>query len=183
MKLTDGEKLITIMLSDLYEKLGIDGEIDPKFIKSAIFSENIWAIGWKYPGLPFENDSTPEIVREVSDILDMWFVIEESYAALSPKDKKLIEKEAKPFGKEPKFKGFDGNNESDYMSVANFLTDDLERFQTFKDRMLNSHMPSVGTYCRMLNAFKPINSQSMGNLLNATQLIAVLKEKIHPENR
>jgi len=39
MKITDGEKLILLMLSDLYERLGVEGEIEPEFIKSAIFSD------------------------------------------------------------------------------------------------------------------------------------------------
>ena len=33
MKLSDGEKLIILMLSELYEKLGVEGEIEPDFIK------------------------------------------------------------------------------------------------------------------------------------------------------
>jgi hypothetical protein len=42
MKLTDSEKLTLIMLCEIYEKLGIKGELDSKFVKEAIFSGNTW---------------------------------------------------------------------------------------------------------------------------------------------
>ena len=54
MKLSDGEKLIILMLSELYEKLGVEGEIEPDFIKSAIFGNQLWGLKWKYSGIPFE---------------------------------------------------------------------------------------------------------------------------------
>ena len=107
MKITDGEKLILLMLSDLYDTLEIDGEIEPDFIRSAIFNNKTWSIPWKYSGIPFEDQETPEIVKEVLDILDMWSFIEYSYAELNDNDKEYVEKEAAPFGKEPKFRGFD----------------------------------------------------------------------------
>jgi uncharacterized protein YfbU (UPF0304 family) len=183
MKLSDSEKLILIMLSEIYEKLQLDGEIDPKLIKSAIFSGNTWGINWQYSGIPFEDDDTPEIVKEVVNILDMWSFIEDSYENLSEKDKLLVEKEAKPFGKDPKFRGFDGNNETYQMGIAMFLIDDLNRFQKYKGRDLNSHSPSIDTYRRMYTVFEPMRLELMGDLLNAKQLIQILLEKLHPEHR
>ncbi len=183
MKLSDGEKLMLIMLSEIYEKLQLDGEIDPKFIKSAIFSENTWGINWKYSGIPFQGNDTPEIVKEVVNILDMWSFIEDSYKKLSEDDKFLVDKEAEPFGKDPKFRGFDGNNETSQMGIAIFLIDDLDRFQKYKGRGLNSHMPSIDTYRRMYTVFEPMRSKLMGNLLDAKQLVQILLEKTHPEHR
>jgi len=45
MKLTDGEKLILYMLSEIYEHLGIEGKtkIDSQFVKSAIHDGHAWA--------------------------------------------------------------------------------------------------------------------------------------------
>lgn len=34
MKLTDGEKLIILMLTEMYEKLQIKGETEPDFLRS-----------------------------------------------------------------------------------------------------------------------------------------------------
>ena len=98
MKITDGEKLILLMLSELYDSLKIQGEIDLYFIKSTIFNDKIWSMPQKCSGIPFEHQETPEIVKEVLDILDMWNFIEYSYYELSNKDKDLLEKKCLTFG-------------------------------------------------------------------------------------
>lgn len=183
MKVTDGEKLILLMLSELYDKLEVDGEVEPDFIRSAIFSDKTWSIPWKYSGIPFENQETPEIVKEVLDILDMWSFIEYSYGELSDEGKAYVEKEASPFGIDPKFRGFDGNNETDYMGTASFIVNQLDRFEEFKGRNFNSHCPSVDGYQRMLSVFEKIRGDIYFESLNAEQIARILKEKIHPKNR
>lgn len=183
MKISDGEKLILLMLSELYDKLGVDGEIEPDFIRSAIFTDNTWSIPWKYSGIPFESQESPQIVKEVLDILDMWSVIERSYANLTDADKKFVEEEAAPFGKDPAFRGFDGNNETDHMGTASFLVNELDRFEEFKGRDFNSHCPSLDTYNRMLSAYKPIMKKLFFQPLSAQHIVEILKEKIHPDNR
>jgi len=183
MKLTDGEKLIILMLSELHEQLDINGEIDPEFVKSAIFNDKLWGLRWKYPGIPFEEVDDPEIVKEVVDILDMWSFIEFSYQRLSDDDKATLEKIAHPFGKDPKFQGFDGNNETEYMSTAMFVVNELDRFEEFKGRNFNSHFSSIDSYKRMLSAFEPMRKQLSFEPFSAEALAAVLNEKTHPSNR
>lgn len=183
MKITDGEKLILLMLSELYEELEVNGEIDQKFIKEAIFSNNLWALPWKYSGIPFEDQEDPEVVREVLDVLDMWSFIEHSYAQLDDEQKALLEKEAAPFGKDPKFPGFDGNNESEYMGTASFIVNELERFEEFKGRSFNSHCPSIDGYRRMLSTFKEIRKNLDFGLMPGKDLAAILKERTHPSWR
>lgn len=180
MKLTDGEKLILIMLSEMYEKLGIKGEIDPDFIKSAIFSDQTWGIGWKYSGIPFEATETPEIVKEVVDILDMWSFIEDAYDQLSDDEKKVLEEKAEPLGKEPKFGGFDYNKETKYVGAMNFLINDLDRFSEFGGRYLNTHHQVLDGYRKMLAVFDPIRKNLTGRypvLLNVNELIQILNAK------
>ena len=183
MNVSDSEKLILLMLTELYDSVGVDGEINPDFIRSAIYSDKTWSIPWKYSGIPFEDQDTPEVVTEVLDILEMWSVIEFSYAELSDDEKALVEKGATPFGKKPTFKGFDGNNETEYMSTASFIVNDLERFEEFKGRNFNSHSQSIDTYNRMQLIFEEIKKNIDFYPLNAQQLIQLLKEKIHPEHR
>lgn len=183
MKITDGEKLILLMLSELYDKLGVEGEVEPDFIRSAIFSNNTWSIPWKYVGIPFEEQETPEVVKEVLDILDMWSMIERSYENLSNESKEFVEKEASPFGKDPKFPGFDGNNETEYMGTASFLVNDLDRFEEFKGRDFNSHCPSIDSYRRMLSVFKPLLQKLNFQPLSAQNIVDILKERVHPDNR
>lgn len=183
MKITDGEKLILLMLSKLYDKLNVDGEIDSDFIRSAIFNDKTWSIPWKYPGIPFENQETPDIVKEVLDILEMWSFIEYSYGKLDDKDKVCLEKEAEPFGKDPKFQGFDGNQETDYMGTASFIVNQLDRFEKFQGRNFNSHSPRLDVYRRMLSVFKEIRDNTSFEPLNAQQLTEIFKERVHPDNR
>ena len=182
MNISDGEKLILLMLSELYESLDIEGEIDPEFIKSAIFSQNLWGIPWKYSGIPFESQDTPTMVKEVIDILDMWSFIEIAYRALSEEEKKKLENDAYPFGNNPTFRGFDGNNESEHMNIASFLINDLERFQEFKSRGLNAHMPTLEIYRRMLSEFNRIRSTLVSKPMSLEQLTTVLRKKINPKH-
>ncbi len=177
MKLTNSEKLILIMLSDIYEKLGIDGDsgIDPKFVKSAIYSDNTWGLEWQYTGIFLDRtEPTPPEVTEVVNYLDMWSFIEEAYDKLDASARKMLEKKADPFGQHVQFRGFDGNNEPEYMGIAQFLIEDLDRFQRFKDRDLNSHMPSVGLYRRMYQIFEPIRRTLIDRGLSIDELVAIL---------
>lgn len=181
MKFSDGEKLILIMLSEIYEETGTKGEIDPKLVKSAIITSNEWGLKWKYPGIPFEAE-TPPVVSTVSNYLDMWWLIEEGYAKVTEKEKIRIAVEAEPFGTDVIFRGFDGNNETEYMNVAHFLINELDRFSTFKDRDLNSHAPAVEVLERMYSVFVPMKKAISGRGLSADQIIELLKAKANPGN-
>jgi uncharacterized protein len=183
MKLTDGEKLIILMLTEIYEKLQIDGETEPDFLRSAIFNDHLWGIRWKYSGIPFEPADDPPVVREVVDILDMWSSIEYAYSKLDEKQKQKLAQDAAPFGENPRFYGFDGNNESEHMSVAMFLVNQLDRFQKFKGRNFNCHHPSLDAHRRMLAVFEPLRTSFADSSLSVAQLTRILKERVHPSNR
>ncbi|WP_227732085.1 YfbU family protein [Yersinia proxima] len=180
MKLTNPEKLTFIMLSEIYEKLGIGGddEIDPNFVKSAIYSDNTWALDWKYGGIFYEKtDPYPPEVTEVVDILDMWVFIEESYEQLSLDEKNELAAKADLSGKHVKFSGFDGNNETGHLSIANFLINELDLFSRFKGRNLNSHAPSLAKHVRMNKVFEPIRKDLDGRDLDVNELAAILNAK------
>jgi len=179
MKLTDPEKLILIMLSEIHEKLGIENGVDPKFVQSAIYSENTWGLRWKYTGIFTDKGETPAEVTEVVDILDMWSFIESAYHGLSADDKERIRVEAEPFGTHVRFAGFDGNNESEHIGIARFLIDDLDRFTSFKGRDLNSHSPSLEAHRRMLAVFLPLRTSLGGDDLTATQIVEILRARFH----
>jgi uncharacterized protein len=183
MKFTDSEKLILMMLCEIHEHLGIENGVDPKFVKEAIQSGNTWGLKWQYPGIFDTGDKDPAIVREVGDFLEMWSFIERAYKALSPSDKTRVGTEAEPFGKEVQFRGFDGNYEGEYISVASFLINHLDRFVWFKGRDLNSHMPSIEPYRRMYALFVPLRSSLGGGELDAVSLIRILKAMTHPSHR
>lgn len=175
MKISNAEKLILTMLCEMQEHLKTKGEIDPAFVKDAIYSNHLWAIEWKYHGL-FEGSSEPNPpeVKFVTDVLDMWSFIEPAYKDLSTEDKKRVDAEV-PFGLEG-FEGFDGNNEIEYLSIARFLVEKMDLFSDFKGRVVNSHMPKVGRYEQMLSVFEPIRvTLGAPRRLNADELIKIGK--------
>ena len=186
MKLTNPEKLILIMLSEIYKKLDIQDGIDPKFVESAIYSDNTWGFEWKYSGVfPSASEPTPPEVTEVLNYLDMWEFIELAYSHLDDEGKKeLAAKVDSPLGKDPKFRGFDGNNEAEYIGITSFLVNDLDRFADFKGREgLNSHMPVLGMYRRMYQAFEPFRRTLIHGPLSVDQLAAILKPAYPSEGR
>jgi uncharacterized protein len=185
MSFTPAEKLQIAMLCDI-AKPSDQRELDFKFIDSVVSGDHIWALDWKYPGLQLRIE-TPQIVRMVADILEMWNHIESSFAALNEVDKKRVESCA-PYKGKPEFPGFDGNHESALMTIAAILIHDLGRWPCFNKRDLNSHWPSVDVYERELAAWQPMWRAKIKNSeppyeLTADELIAVLRERIHPENR
>jgi uncharacterized protein len=184
MQLSDGEKLILMMLCELYKHLNIDGEIDPDFVQQTIWQDHLWGFSWKYTGIPFAKEETPREVRETLDVLDMWWFIEKSYEKLSPNDKKRIEKEADPFGSHVQFDGFDGNNEP-HFGMARYLIDHLEKYEDFKGRSLNSHFPSIERYKRMYRLFEPMRVSIGMNqqMLSADDIIKLLNTQTHPDHR
>lgn len=184
MNLSDGEKLILVMLSDIYKHLKIRGEVDPELVQSAIFDGNTWGLKWAYHGIFSSEETSEDVVDEVVNILDMWSFIESSYKELSASDKARVDTEAHPFGKKPKFQGFDANGEIDHLGAARFLVEKLGRFSEFKGRDFNSHYPgTLATHRRMFKAFEPIRESAVSGQLSASQLIQILKERIHPDHR
>src|SRR5260370_31721904 len=71
LKLSDGEKLIILMLCELYEHLKVKREIDPTFVASAIRGGHLWSLDWEYPGIFDGHEDNKTTVHEVIDILDM----------------------------------------------------------------------------------------------------------------
>jgi len=183
MKMSDGEKIIILMLTELCEKLDIHGEMDPDFLRSAIFNDMLWGIRWKYPGIPFSEAEDPAVVKEVVDILDMWSFVEHAYADLNDDGKAELEKLVPHFRRDPRFQGFDGNNESEYMGTALFLVNELERFEEFKRRDFNCHHPSIEMHRRMLAVFEPIRRNLGIRRMSLQELANILNAQVHPSAR
>jgi uncharacterized protein YfbU (UPF0304 family) len=181
LNLSDGEKLIILMLADIYKAQKIKGSFDPEFISTTINNDKLWGFNWQYSGIPFGPYEAPHEVKETCDYMDMWSFIEEGYAKLSAANKKKLAEDAEPFGKNVKFRGFDGNNES-HFGIASYLVEDLKRFSRFKGRDLNSHMPVVDAYARMYKVFEPLREGLHSRPLNLAELTAILKAMIHPQS-
>lgn len=176
VNLSDGEKVLISMLTDLSKHLKVRGETDTDFINKAIFGGHYWALRWRMPGLFHDDADEPQDLKFVLEILEMWDSIERAFGNLPAKEKSRVKKE-NPLGDHIRFTGFDGNHkyESGLMGIAHFLVNDMERFQAFKGRDLNSHMPITDAYRRMLDVYAPIRNEFRGVDLNADQILAILR--------
>lgn len=178
LSFTPEQRFIIALICDLYKEPH-KRELNPDLIMDAVYGGHDWALTWQYSGIfPSEID-TPANVSFVVDTLDMWSFIESGYAKLGAEDKDTV-KAAVPFlGDEgPSFLGFDGNNESEYMSIAWMLTDKLGRFSSFKDRgSLNSHMPVVSRYREMLVPWRDIRPTLGRGEITAEQIIQLLTRR------
>lgn len=181
--LSDGEKLLLIMLGELFKHLKLKSDVDTSFLGEIIYGGHYWALGWKYSGLFHGHRDSEAVVSEVVDILDMWSFLERGFSALPKKDKERVAVEAEPFGKHVKFTGFDGNGESEHIGVARVLINQLDRFTEFKGRELNSHMRSLDIYRRMLSVFEPLRKNLIGRDLDVGEIIKILQAMLHPSRR
>lgn len=174
--LSDGEKLIAMMLSELIKATGAEVETNVDLVEKVIVGGHYWALDWEMPGIFHGHRDKRSRVSFVVDVLDMWDFLEEAYEKLSDEDKERLAAEAEPFGKYVKFAGFDGNNEAEHMGIAIFLIRDLNRFSRFKDYDMNSHAPTLEHYGRMYRAFEPIRKTLVfGRSMSVEQLATVLK--------
>jgi uncharacterized protein len=177
IRLSDGEKLLAMMMSDISKHLEVEGAIDPDFIQATIEGGHYWAPRWELPGLYRDEEDDPRDVDFVLDVLDMWSRIEEAYKKLTKKDQTKVETE---FGQKIGLIGFDGNNEFELMRIARFLIEKMERFTEFKGRIINSHSRTRDMYRRMLDVFEPLR-EKVGMELNADQIIQILKARYFRE--
>ncbi len=179
IRISHGETLVLMMLHDLYTHLKVKkAEIDPKFVAEVLLGGHHWGLEWKYHGLFHGHQDREEDVYEVMDVLEMWSFIESGYARLSDEGRKEVEDEVGPRGRNVRFPGFDGNNESEHLSIARFLIDHLDRFESFKGRGLNSHMPSMERYRRMRAIFEPRRHTLVGRELAASEIIDLLRAEL-----
>lgn len=178
VRFSDGERLIVSMLGDISKHLKVKDGIDPTFVEGAIFGGHYWGLRRKLPGLFHDYEDDPRDVRLVSDILEMWDRLESGYGKLSKKDKERVAKEAEPWGNPVRFTGFDGNTESALAGIARFLVDKMEHFERFKGRDLNSHLPIVDVYRRMLGEYAPLRRKFPGpSDPGVEEIIVILKAK------
>ena len=68
MKLSDGERLIVVMLAEVMEALKLNREVDPSLIKTLACGGDEWAIKRKYSGLFPSAGPTADDVSETTDI-------------------------------------------------------------------------------------------------------------------
>ncbi len=172
MKLTDGEKLILMMLGDLHKNLNVRGEIDGEFVQASILNDQLWGLRWQYGFVFQDHEDDPADVTETADILQMFTWIDRSFNSLSATDQAKVKQQTSANAHYLTFEGFDGNNDA-HFHIASYMVDDLGRFDEYAGKDLNSHsIASLPKYRRMLPIYKRTLRGS--TLMTADQLIAVL---------
>ncbi|MDR8077782.1 YfbU family protein [Burkholderia cenocepacia] len=176
VRFTDGEKMLMLMMSDVFKALKIkEPDSDPHFLAEVIYGGHYWAPKWDMQGVFHDHVDNPRDVRHVVDVLDMWSFIEEAYEKFSAEQKAAIAEQVGPWGKHVAFTGFDGNNESSQLGIARFLVNKMDRFTRFKGRDLNSHHPTYDRYSRMVELFEPMRAALIGHGLSVQQIVTLLK--------
>lgn len=136
-KLTDVERLILANQLQILSKL----ENDSSYAEVA--KQLREGHEWLYLQNLHVFDNLPaKKAKFVLDVLNLYEDLIRSYEALTDKDG--IEKSALVFP------GFDGNHESDLLLFLGALFDEKRYLQVLENNDLNSHMPMVSIYERML---------------------------------
>jgi uncharacterized protein len=172
MNLTDGEKLILLMLCDIQKSLNVKGSLDIDALRSSLLAE----VKDLAPGpkeTQRESSDRASITREVSEILDMWSAVERGYKRLTFDEKREVEAGAGPLGRGVRFSGFDGDTEGDYRALAHFLIEEAGQFERFQGRNLDAHMPALAGYRRMLRLYGPMRPVGSDPRLGVHQIIAL----------
>lgn len=176
MNLSDGEKLIIMMLCDIYKTLNVKGDVDPELVRASIASESR---NWLVDKIANDDGGSNRLAEEVSQILEMWSAIERGYKRLSADEKDQVEAEAGPLGRGVRFSGFDDDTEHEYRDVARHLIEDLNRFDRFQGRNLSAHMPTLDGYRRMLRLFAAMGPVSADVKLAVRQIISLANAEKH----
>lgn len=183
MEFSNEQKLIITMLTDIHSALKIKDSVDPDFVQRMVMSDNGWALAWQYPGIYERAAETPAKVKFVVDVLDMWDTIERYCDDLNAAERQQLAELAPVFGKNPVFRGFDGNNEAEERSIVGILVNDLGRWEIFEGRDTNSHAPLSDAYTRMREVYEGIIGTSYEFAPSIEELADLLNAQIHPDNR
>ena len=180
--LSDGDKLNFSILRDIAKHLDVETDLNLDFMNKAIHGGHYWAPAQKLSGL-FNNDfDSKEDVEFVFSVLTMWQTLEGHFEQLPEEEKQRVKNNN--FGKAPKFDGFDGNNECELMGIAEFIVNDMDRYEIFKSRSMNSHHPSRERAKRMLTVFqKELTPMNFNSRLSADQIITLIKAGRHPSHQ
>jgi uncharacterized protein YfbU (UPF0304 family) len=180
MSFTQAEKIQMLLLCDIHEALGIKNSYDASLIRHAVETENQWAINWEYDSMS-SDEETPDHVKHVCEVLDMYDLLKFTYDHLSPEDQQQLANDVPHFDPAHSlaFPGFDGNNEGNLMSVANMLVK-MGRFNR-QDITKNSHHPTYDSSERMLAVFLPARSNFQHQRgITYDALRDTLSAKFHP---
>lgn len=153
MRLSKMERLMLSNQLKILEKLYPEEADSYATQRTAV--ENGYSLHYPWLMEHLYEEMSVEDCREVLDILEMHRALTYSFDALDEKsgiDQNSI-----------RFRGFDGNNESDKMAYARYYILDLERYEELRSGAdfpdFNSHCPTIDRYRRMLIIWRKYPNQ------------------------
>lgn len=152
MKLTDGEKLIALMLADLMKHLQCESEIDPQVVEDAITGGRLWTLKRKvYYGLFAGQEPEESEIDEVRAVLSMCHRLESAIENLEPDDLAEI-----PHNKRKLYRGFAVDAEEQYADIAAYMIENDKKGYRFDDRLRTDDEEQMPTYRRMLAIYEKV---------------------------
>jgi uncharacterized protein YfbU (UPF0304 family) len=156
MQTRNREEHILAMLNEIRNRHAGTINITPHFVRltTDIFDKEVL---------------NPETALETDNILNMWRILQDTYANFSPEQKEAVKKgTGRPM---PEFPGFD--EQEDHFYAARYL---LEHFNNYPGvKQANSHMPTVHMHRRMLTDLRWAQDSIVSDGLSADQLVEVLQ--------
>lgn len=151
MELSKRDRLILINQYKILASLNKDDADHYQELISIL--ENGYSIFYSQLDEWVSSDMPEEEGRFVLEVLDLYRAIED--VKRSSKDERLMTHDYSFF------LGFDGNNETEHMSFCRFVIETQGKFQEqqqylLKNDNLNSHMPMIEKYSRMLEEAKQL---------------------------
>jgi hypothetical protein len=147
----NSESLERAESSGIWDRLEVGDSVDKKLVREAISRDNTWAIADTHPGILAARTRLSSSKR-----LGTYFKCGNGWnwilRSSPPRTKNASYKKS---GGPCCFLGFDGNNEHEHVSVAEFYIDQMERFVHFESRKLNAHMMTLGRHRQMLRNGAP----------------------------
>jgi uncharacterized protein len=167
MELTKKDRLLLI---NQYRILAaIDKPEESHYLELIEILQNGYEIFYSSVGEWISDDMPEKEGRFVLNVLDLYRAIED--AKRSTRDPSLLEHHFAVFP------GFDGNNEAEYLGFCRFLIEKQGKFQEQEQYLsqndgMNSHMPMVDKYRRMLIAAGDITAVRR---LSPEKILAILE--------
>lgn len=171
LKLTDKERLI---LANQYQIMSMLDKHSSEYY--LLMSETLRAgHKWLYDQFfdSLSENLPDEDAQHVLKILGIYSDLRDSYMKLE--DKSGIEERLL------NFPGFDGNNESEYLSFANDLLKHRRFETTLGKTTINSHMRTTEIYKRMINCWESLGAPNYP--YSKDTILKIIAARVHPSEK
>jgi uncharacterized protein YfbU (UPF0304 family) len=142
----------------------VDPDQADSWSEAAEIVENGYTLEYDTLATGFDEEVSPEVCREVMDILDMFRMLQNAIRPL-PAASAIDRRKAE-------FRGFDGNAGTGHYGYARFVMEIQDRWKDVKPDDLNSHSDTLPRYRAMLSAWKESAEKTELTADDVTRILA-----------